>query len=358
MMRTETEAVVVEMRGSGRGERLGGRIGSVNPKMLAGILIAAVGIGSLAWSIKSLQRPDRRPRMVSDRPADAPPEDSDRRGAAGGMASDERVGTAGNGPEPRIRVGPGGGADGPGGFGMPPHLRPSPVLESYTFTKVKDAAGAEAAVDEFAAGVSSTIGNDDSFAWIGLSQRERLIEAVRLSIQPLASGDASALAASIVALKGKDEGDPPASKQMYDLLSPAFQLSSFDASNVTVKGVDSGVKSPMPRRGGMAMMALRTRGPDDSEARQISIVSYGMDAFFPEAADFAETGKKAVDVRVPVRTKGSDEKAGDLDLSLVMVWNAKAQVWQPADYRLFVRNPEVGRAMMPARATATERESR
>ncbi len=358
MTRTEIDAGVVDKPRPEPRERLHSRAASVSPKVLVGLLVAAVGIGSLAWSIKSLQRPERRPRVVADRPADAPPEDGDRPGSFGASAPHDGVRTEGSGPTPQIRVGSQGGPAGPGGFGMPPHLQPSGIAANYTFPKVKDATAAGALVGEFASGVSSTIGNDDSFAWMGLTQRERLVEAVRLAVEPLVAGDAAALAASIATLKGKDDGDPPASTRMFEVLSPAFALSSLDVTNLAVSGVDSGVKSPMPRRGGMTMMALRTRDSSESESRQTSIVSYGMDEIFPDAADFAETGKKAVDVRVPVRTKGSDEKSGDLDLSLVMVWNAKAQVWQPAEYRLFVRNADIGRKFMPSRAISADRETK
>lgn len=106
----------------------------------------------------------------------------------------------------------------------------------------------------------------------------------------------------------------------------------------------------MPRMGGVSVMAMRTQD-SDGPSNRLTIVSMATDAIFPEVSDFMGTKKRAVEVRVPVRTKGSSEDKGDLDLALVMVWNEKAQGWQPADYRLFIRNGEVGKMVMPARAS-------
>lgn len=328
------------------GPRTAGRGGSVNPKVLVGILVALAGVGSLAWSVKSMQRPERRPRIVADRPADARGE---------GPASinvplgDGDAKLQGTGATPRIQVGgPGGpGGSGPRMMGIPAFMQPVPV-ETYDFPRVKEPADLRTVLDTAGDSISSALGNDDSFSWMALSQRDKLVEAVRLAVEPLALGTAEEFAGAVAALKGRNEGEPLPSAQMFERLSPALAMSSFDVSNLRVAGIDTSEASPLPRRGGVSVMQIRTQD-DEGPTNRLSIMSFGTDEIFPDVSDFMGSKKRAVEVRMPVRTKGSDEKTGDLDLSLVMVWNEKVLGWQPADYRLFVRNGEVGSRLMPPR---------
>lgn len=233
---------------------------------------------------------------------------------------------------------------------MPAHMQPM-AAESYEFPRVKEVEDVRTLWGSAGEGISSALGNSDDFAWMGLSQRDNLVEAVRLCVEPIATGTAEDFAAAVATLKGVDTAEPKPSKQLFDQVSPALAMSSIDVSNMRVSGIDTSEASPMPRMGGMSVMAMRTRDGDGPTDR-LTIIGIGTDALFPEVADFMGTKKRAVEVRVPVRTKGSDEKTGDLDLSLVMVWNEKAQGWQPADYRMFVRNGEVGKMIMPQRASA------
>lgn len=261
--------------------------------------------------------------------------------------------TAGEGGAPKISFGgpggPGGaGSGGSGRMGLPAHMQPLP-LENYEFPRVKEASDVRGLLDQTGESISSTLGNDETFAWMSLSQRDSLIDAVRLSVEPLAIGTETDFAGAVAQLKGRDEGDPRPSAQLFERLSPAFAMSSFDVGNLRVSGIDTSESSPFPRRGGVSVMQLRTQD-DDGPTNRLSIMSFGTDEVFPDVSDYMGSKKQAVEVRVPVRTKGSSEKKGDLDLSLVMVWNQSAQAWQPADYRLFVRNGEVGSRLMPARA--------
>ena len=226
------------------------------------------------------------------------------------------------------------------------------AFDSYEFPKVKQASDFRTLLDRTGESISSALGNDESFAWMALSQRDKLIDAVRLAVEPLAVGTAADYAGAVLQLKGRDEGDPPPSAQMFERLSPAFEMSSIDVGNLRLSGIDTSEASPIPRRGGVSVMQIRTQD-NDGPSNRLSIMSFGTDEIFPEVSDYMGTKKRAVEVRVPVRTKGSDEKSGDLDLSLVMVWNEKAMGWQPADYRLFVRNGEVGSRLMPPRGSAT-----
>lgn len=324
---------------------------SVSPKLLVGVLVAATGVGAAAWSVASLQRPARRPRIVMDRPADAVEQPRDGSFDVPAGANVERA--SGSGPMPQIRTGgPGGSPAGPGGLrmNMAAHMAPM-MVENYEFPRVKEAEDVRTLWGSAVEGVSSALGDSDDFAWMGLSQRDRLVDAVRLCVEPLATGTAEDFAAAVATLKGVDTADPKPSKQLFDQVSPALALSSIDVSNLRVSAIDTSEPSPMPRMGGTSVMAMRTQDNDGPLSR-LTIIGIGTDAMFPEVSDFMGTKKRAVEVRVPVRTKGSSEKTGDLDLSLVMVWNEKAQGWQPADYRMFVRNGEVGKALMPQRASA------
>lgn len=328
-----------------------GRRGGVSPKVLVAAAIAAVGVGAVAWSVASLQRPARRPRIVMDRPADAAEQPRDGSFEVPEGAQVERA--SGSGPVPQIRTG--GGAGGPGGPGgvrmsMPAHMAPM-MAETYEFPKVKEVQDVRTLWGSAGEGISSALGNSDDFAWMGLSQRDHLVEAVRLAVEPLATGTAEDFAAAVATLKGVDTAEPKPSKQLFDQVSPALAMSSIDVSNLRVSGIDTSEPSPMPRMGGMSVMSMRTQDNDGPLSR-LTIIGIGTDTLFPEVSDFMGTKKRAVEVRVPVRTKGSSEKTGDLDLSLVMVWNEKAQGWQPADYRMFVRNGEVGKALMPQRPNA------
>lgn len=315
--------------------------------MLVAAAIAAVGVGAVAWSVASLQRPARRPRIVMDRPADAVEQPRDGSFEVPEGAKVERAG--GGGPLPQIRTagGASGSPAGPGGLrmNMASHMAPM-MVENYEFPKVKEVEDVRTLWGSAVEGVSSALGNSDDFAWMGLSQRDNLLEAVRLCVEPLATGTAEDFAAAVATLKGVDTAEPKPSKQLFDQVSPALALSSIDVSNLRVSAIDTSEPSPMPRMGGTSVMAMRTQDNDGPLSR-LTIIGVGTDAMFPEVSDFMGTKKRAVEVRVPVRTKGSSEKTGDLDLSLVMVWNEKAQGWQPADYRMFVRNGEVGKALMP-----------
>ncbi len=326
-----------------------GRRGGVSPKVLVAAAIAAAGVGAVAWSVASLQRPARRPRIVMDRPADAVEQPRD---GSFDVPEGAKVERAGGGPMPQIRAGgPGGSPAGPGGLrmNMAAHMAPM-MVENYEFPKVKEVEDVRTLWGIAVEGVSSALGNSDDFAWMGLSQRDNLLEAVRLCVEPLATGTAEDFAAAVATLKGVDTAEPKPSKQFFDQVSPALALSSIDVSNLRVSAIDTSEPSPMPRMGGTSVMAMRTQDNDGPLSR-LTIIGIGTDAMFPEVSDFMGTKKRAVEVRVPVRTKGSSEKSGDLDLSLVMVWNEKAQGWQPADYRMFVRNGEVGKALMPQRAS-------
>lgn len=236
--------------------------------------------------------------------------------------------------------------------GIPAYMSPM-MVERYEFPRVQGAADVRRALDEMderiAGAVGSSLGGEGAFSWMGLAQQDRLVEAVRLSVEPLVLGSAEDFAGAVERLKGVDSGDPPRSKAMFDRLSPVLAMPSFDLSNLRVSPVDTSSKSPMPRRAGMSMMSIRTRG-DGGEENRLSIVSMGTDELFPGVSDFMEGRKRAVEVRVPLRGKDSKEAMGDLDLSLVMVWNEQEQAWQPADYRLFVRNGEVGRRLAPERS--------
>lgn len=346
-------------RGGWRGERSGG----VSPKVLLAGLVAFGGMGAATWSIMSLQRPARTPRIVMDGPggSGAGPR------AGGGSASagaagvgGSAAGVSGGGGEPgaaRTGMAPGaglgaGGGGGPMMAGIPAYMSPT-MVERYEFPRVRDAADVRRSLDEMdekiAGAVASSGGGESAFSWMGLAQQDRLVEAVRLAVEPLVIGSAEDFAGAVQRLKGVDSGDPPRSKGMFDRLSPVLAMPSLDLSNLRVSPVDTSQKSPMPRRAGMSMMSIRTRG-DGGEENRLSIVSLGTDELFPGVADFMETRKRAVEVRVPLRGKDSKEAMGDLDLSLVMVWNEKEQAWQPADYRLFVRNGEVGRRLAPERS--------
>lgn len=329
--------------GSGPSRRAG-----ISPKVLVAAAIAAVGVGAVAWSVASLRRPDRRPRIVMDRPADAAAQPRDGSFEVPEGANVERA--SGSGPMPQIRTGGMGG--GPGGMrmSMPVHMQPM-MVETYEFPKVKEVADLRTLLDGAGEALSSALGNNDDFAWMGLSQRDQLVEAVRLCVEPLATGTAEDFAAAVAKLKGVDTAEPKPSEQLFDQVSPALAMSSIDVSNLRVSAIDTSEASPMPRMGGMSVMQMRTQD-DDGPMNRLTIIGIGTDAIFPDVADFMGSKKRAVEVRVPVRTKGSSEKKGDLDLSLVMVWNEKAQGWQPADYRMFVRNGEVGKALMPQRASA------
>ncbi|MBX3363029.1 MAG: hypothetical protein KF705_16525 [Phycisphaeraceae bacterium] len=343
MQRFDLGDVGTESRSGGRGGSIGARarMGSVSPKVLIGGVVALIGVGALAWSIKSLQRPDRRPRIVMERPADA---------AGGGTSTGmpSGVGAEGN----RVTIGGLRGAGGEGGApaglrfgGMPSHMQPLPAAERYTFERSRDASQARAHAEALGDGVSSAVANDEGFARMALTQRERLVEAVRLAVTPLLAGSAAEMAASVAALRGRDEGDPSESARLHERLSPTLSESSMDLGALRVMEIETSGTSPIPRRGGISMMSIRTAG--DGEESRLSIVSYGTDAMFPDASEFMGSKKRAVEVRVPLRTKGSSEKQGDMDLSLVMVWHARDQVWQPADYRMFVRNGDVGRRFLP-----------
>ncbi|MBX3317790.1 MAG: hypothetical protein KF902_13120 [Phycisphaeraceae bacterium] len=323
--------------GRGGSIRVRARMGSVSPKVLIGGAVALIGVGALAWSITSLQRPDRRPRIVMERPADA---------------NVERA--AGSAQMPQIRTGGGGGGSpaGPGGvrMSMASYLAPM-MVESYEFPRVKGVEDVRALWGSAGAGISSALGKSDDFAWMGSAQRDNLVEAVRLCVEPLATGTAEDFAAAVATLKGVDTAEPKPSKKLFDQVSPALSMSSIDVSNLRVSAIDTSEPSPMPRMAGSSVMSMRTRDTDGPLSR-LTIIGIGTDTMFPDVSDFMGTKKRAVEVRVPVRTKGSSEKSGDLDLSLVMVWNEKARGWQPADYRMFVRNGEVGKALMPQRASA------
>jgi hypothetical protein len=236
--------------------------------------------------------------------------------------------------------------------GIPAYMSPM-MVERYEFPRVRDAADVRRALDEMdekiAGAVGSSGGGEGAFSWMGLAQQDRLVEAVRLALEPLVIGSAEDFAGAVRRLKGVDSGDPPRSKAMFDRLSPVLAMPSLDLSNLRVSPVDTSLKSSMPRRAGMSMMSIRTRG-DGGEENRLSVVSMGTDELFPGVADFMESKKRAVEVRVPLRGKDSKEAMGDLDLSLVMVWNEQEQAWQPADYRLFVRNGEVGRRLAPERS--------
>lgn len=225
------------------------------------------------------------------------------------------------------------------------------MVESYEFPRVKGVEDVRALWGSAGAGISSALGKSDDFAWMGSAQRDNLVEAVRLCVEPLATGTAEDFAAAVATLKGVDTAEPKPSKKLFDQVSPALSMSSIDVSNLRVSAIDTSEPSPMPRMAGSSVMSMRTRDTDGPLSR-LTIIGIGTDTMFPDVSDFMGTKKRAVEVRVPVRTKGSSEKSGDLDLSLVMVWNEKARGWQPADYRMFVRNGEVGKALMPQRASA------
>jgi hypothetical protein len=323
----------------------------MNPKVLFGVLVALAGVASLAWSVKSMQRPERRPRLVADRPADAR---DDRPAAINVPLGEGGAKMEGSGAMPQIRVGGPGGPGGPAGsgprmMGIPAFMQPIPV-ENYEFPKVKEPSDLRTLLDTAGESISSAVGNDDSFSWMALSQRDKLVDAVRLAVEPLALGTAEDFAGAVSTLKGRDEGEPRPSAQMFERLSPALAMSSLDVSNLRVSGIDTSEATPLPRRGGVSVMQIRTQD-DEGPTNRLSIMSFGTDEIFPDVSDFMGSKKRAVEVRVPVRTKGSDEKKGDLDLSLVMVWNEKVLGWQPADYRLFVRNGEVGSRLMPPRSS-------
>jgi hypothetical protein len=166
----------------------------MNPKVLFGVLVALAGVASLAWSVKSMQRPERRPRLVADRPADAR---DDRPAAINVPLGEGGAKMEGSGAMPQIRVGGPGGPGGPAGsgprmMGIPAFMQPIPV-ENYEFPKVKEPSDLRTLLDTAGESISSAVGNDDSFSWMGLSQRDHLVEAVRLAVEPLATRDGGGL---------------------------------------------------------------------------------------------------------------------------------------------------------------------
>lgn len=319
--------------------------GAARAKTAIAAVIALAGVGAAVYSINSLtSRPERRGRIVIN-PGPTGPGGPNAMAPAPGDAPTSTDG---------VPV-PGGGrmvtnGAGPRIMGIPAHMQPTPA-EKYDFPRVRETADVTRLLNGLLTDLGSRINADTSFGWMNAAQREKLRDAVRLAVEPAALGTETDFANALATLGGRDQGDPKPSSRLFERLSPALAMSSLDLSNLRVTQVDTSQTSPMPRRAGVSVLAMRMAGANENDSR-LTILSIATDDLFPEVADYMGSKKRAVEVRVPVRTKGSDAPAGDLDLSLVMVWNNAAQAWQPADYRMFVRNADVGRRLMPERGTA------
>ncbi len=266
--------------------------------------------------------------------------------AEGGDGSAERELRAGG------AGGPGDGPGGPGGGWAQRDPLGDDTAREFAFDSADSPTAAATALVSASDAMSLALDNEPQLAVLGTPAKLSLVESWRTLVSPLVAQERDRFRSAVTRLGGI-AGETGAGG-VFDRLSPLLAGASLDLSSAVTRAVDPaapGIVPRMPvgipgmperqapRRAGegpsvpMMMMVNENTGPDGVERRETTL-DLPMQELFPAAAQRAAAGARTIEVWAPTRMTGRKSRTADLGLSVFMVWDQKAQAWQPVAMRL------------------------
>jgi hypothetical protein len=279
-------------------------------------------------------------------------------------------------------------SSGPGGGWLARDPLGEDPARAFSFTEVADASEAAAQLVTAAEALAPAAEAEPELIQMGQPARLDLIDAWRLFVSPLVSGQEDRFAGAVSRLGGvteSEDGGSPASR-LFAQLSPVLQNAALDLGAAVVRSVDPTSPGEVPTVPTMSLAAMQAQGRNANRGsgggglppgavpimmianqntdqatgvqRRDQALEIPLHAVFPDAAERAGKGARTIEVWTPTRMQGQRTDSADIGLSVFMVHDRAARAWQPIALRVrLVSEAAQDRVRDSMRAARAARES-